>query len=167
MSNEATVALIGVGGTIAGVVVASAFNLASSVLNRRSAAADREADHREWYRRTLFEKRLNAIQEGYHWLMQLNRATSQPEARVQGSEQNRSVANLSEQAREWYDACCVFLEDAVPGSSTFIGALNAAGTDLFWKMCIEAEKDLRERLKQLLESERESKSKGGRERDAG
>jgi len=165
MSNEATVALIGVGGTIAGVVVASAFNLASSVLNRRSAVADREADHREWYRRTLFEKRLNAIQEGYHWLMQLNRATSQPEARVQGSEQNRAVAALSQQAREWYDTNCVFLEDTVPQSSYFIGALNAAGTDSFWKMCIDAEKDLRERLKQLLESEREFKNRGPREKD--
>jgi hypothetical protein len=164
MSSEATVALIGVGGTIAGVVVASAFNLASSVLNRRSAVADRDADHREWYRRTLFEKRLNAIQDGYHWLMQLNRATSQPEARVQGSEQNRAVAALSQQAHEWYDTNCVFLEDAVPKSSNFIGAMNAAGTDLFWKMWIDAEKDLRERLRELLEGEREFKNKRGQER---
>ena len=141
MSNEA-VALIGVGGTIAGVIVASAFNLASSILNRRFAAEDQGTERREWYRRTLFEKRLNTIQDGYHWLMQLNRATSQPEARVQGSEQNRAVAALSQQAREWYDTNCVFLEDAVPKSSNFIGALNAAGTDLFWKMCIDAERDL-------------------------
>jgi len=164
MSNEA-VALIGVGGTLAGVIVASAFNLASSVLNRRFTVADREADHREWYRRTLFEKRLDAVQEGYHWLTRLNRATSQPEALTSGSEQNRAVATLSQEAREWYDANCVFLEDTVPGSSTFIGALNTAGTDLFWKMWIDAEKDLRERLRQLLESERISKSKRGQEQD--
>jgi len=84
---------------------------------------------------------------------------------VQGSEQNRAVAALSQQAREWYDTNCVFLEDTVPQSSYFIGALNAAGTDSFWKMCIDAEKDLRERLKQLLESEREFKNRGPREKD--
>ena len=166
MSNEA-VALIGVGGTIAGVVVASAFSLASSVLNRRSAVADREADRREWYRRTLFEKRLNAIQDGYHWLMQLNRATSQPEARVRGSEQNRAVAALSQQARQWYDTSCVFLEDTVPVSSLFIGALNSAGTEDWWKACTDAEKELRERLRQLLQSERSQESKRVAERDGG
>ena len=82
---------------------------------------------------------------------------------MQGSEQNRAVAALSQQAREWYDTNCVFLEDAVPKSSNFIGALNAAGTDLFWKLWIDAEKDLRERLRELLESEREFKNKRGQE----
>jgi hypothetical protein len=164
LSDEAVAALIGVGGTVVGVVVASVFNLASSILNRRFTVEDREADRREWYRRTLFEKRLDTIQDGYHWLMQLNRATSQPEARAQGSEQNRTVAELSQQARKWYDANCVFMEDAVPSSSNFIGALNAAGTDLFWKMCIDAERDLRVHLRELLESERQFKSKRGQEK---
>jgi ABC-type transport system involved in cytochrome bd biosynthesis fused ATPase/permease subunit len=167
LPKEVVAALIALGGVALGAIMTAAFSLASMLVNRRFAVEDRQADHREWYRRTLFEKQLSAVQEGYHWLMRLNRATSQPEARVQGSEQNRAVANLSEQAREWYDATSVFLEDAVASPSTFIAAVSAAGTDLFWKMLIEAEKDLRGRLKQLLESERESKNKGGRERDAG
>ena len=164
MSNEA-VALIGVGGTIAGVIVASAFNLASSILNRRFAAEDQGTERREWYRRTLFGKRLDAIQQGYHWLMKLNRATSQPQAQTPGSEQNQALARLSQEAREWYDANCVFLEDTVPQSSLFIGALNSAGTKDWWKACIDAEKELRERLRHLLQSERAQESKRATERD--
>jgi hypothetical protein len=156
-------ALIAAAATVLGAAIAGVLSLVSTLVNRRFAAEDREVEHREWYRRTLFEKRLGAVQEGYAWLMRLNRATSQPEARTQGSPQNHIVADLSQQAREWYDTNCVFLEDTVPQSSHFMGATNAAGTDLFWKMCIEAEKDLRGRLRELLESEREFKDKRGQQ----
>jgi hypothetical protein len=147
-------------GVIIGSLLTGGFLIASQLLIRLFDSKNRADDRIEWYRRTLFEKRLDAIQEGYHWLMRLNRATSQPQARTPGSEQNQAVARMSQEAREWYDSNCVFLEDAVPSSSNFIGALNAAGTDQFWKMCIDAEKDLRYRFQELFKGERESKNKG-------
>ena len=165
MPKEVAVALIALGGVVLGAAIGGGFGMASLLVNRRFAVKDRDADHREWYRRSLFEKRLDAAQEGYHWLMRLNRATSQPEARTPGSEQNRAVAALSQEAREWYDANCVFLEDSAPSSSFYIGALNAAGTDLFWKMCIDAEKELRERLNKLFEGERTLKGRSKAEDD--
>jgi hypothetical protein len=141
------------------------FNLAALILSRRFAVKDREFDYREWYRRTLFEKRLTTVQEAYRWLMRLYRAASQSETQTVGSEANRALLALSEQARNWHDANCVFLEDAVPKSSSYIGALNSVGTPLFFKMYIDAERDLRERLNALLESEQ--KRKQGKQRSNG
>ena len=175
MSNEA-VALIGVGGTIAGVIVASAFNLASSVLSRRFNLADRAADHREWYRRTLFEKRLAAAQEAYSWLMRLNEAANFANPITPESEPNKALMQFCRQARQWYDGNCLFLEDTLPSSSGFIKVTNmaaayAAGADIAkalppFQAIIEEERALRERVNQLLEAERQSNGRApGQGRD--
>ena len=165
MPKEVVAALIALGGVALGAIITAAFSLASMLLNRRFAVEDRQEDYREWYRRTLFEKQLSAVQEGYAWLMRLNHAMNQPEASTPGSTQNRVVADLKRQAEEWYNTNCVLLEDTVPISSNFIGAVSAAGTNLFWKMFGDAQKSLRERVNQLRESEREFKNRGPREKD--
>lgn len=68
MGDVAQVALIAGGIGRLSLLATLGFNLWSSSRERQERLAEREQDYREWYRRTLFEKRLAAVQEAYEWL---------------------------------------------------------------------------------------------------
>ena len=128
------------------------FSLAALLLNRSFAVKDRDADYREWYRRTLFEKRFEAAREEHAWLMRLYRRHHDA-----GAEADSGIGDLSRQAREWYDMNGTLLEDALPDSSSFIGAANSVGGEHFLDKYIAARERLSERFDRLFENERKSK----------
>jgi len=127
MSSELVVALVAVITTgvigIAGLV----FNFWNSSSERRQRLAEREQDYREWYRRTVFEKRLRAAQEAYAWWRQLNVAVAEAyDNDDPNSEKRKSVRDLAERAREWYDGNSLYLEGELTGESLFVGLTNSA-----------------------------------------
>ncbi len=131
---------------------------------------ERAEDHREWYQRTLFEKRMAAVQEAYDWLAQLRSAF----ARARGSEigeqdsselapPRRELIDLAEHARAWWDSNNLVLEDELPPVSSFVGLTNTAlqfavarfGWDEADKACFQVDEELRERAKSLMALEAE------------
>lgn len=168
MSDTVIGALIGVGGAVAGVIVASAFNFAALLLNRRFAVADREADQREWYRKALFEKRLAAAGEGYSWVLKLGDAIATANLGAPESSDNKTLLALAKEAREWYNRNAVLLgRNELPGSSEFIGLTNSAwnyacgkATGDIWSLHHEALDALRKRANELLETGQQNQSAG-------
>jgi hypothetical protein len=159
MSSELVVALVAVITTgvigIAGLV----FNFWNSSSERRQRLAEREQDYREWYRRTVFEKRLAAVQEAYQWIMRFNVAITEADASQPDSPKNEELRMLCKDAREWYDRNTVFLHGGLPHASEFIGLINTAlahanGQQFnVWKSFIAAEKDIKARVDELLSVE--------------
>jgi hypothetical protein len=98
------------------------------MINRRFAAEDRQAEYREWYRRTLFEKRVNAAQDAYEWVTKLNVAITSANPAAPESDGSRALVRTAQAAREWYDRNTVFLHEGLPSSSPFIGLTNMAVT---------------------------------------
>ena len=84
-----------------------------------------QADNQEWYKRNLFEKRLQAVQEGYSWIMKinvgLNTAGSDPQAQP-----NIELGRVAVEARQWYDLHGLYLYDELPTYSAFVGLTNVA-----------------------------------------
>ena len=161
MSDTVIVALI-TGGTTALVGVAGlAFNFFSSGAERRQRLAEREQDYKEWYRRTLFEKRLVAVQEAYKWLMQLNAAINGASPSAPDSEANRHLRDISSQTRAWYDQNVLYVYDALPNVSSFIGLTNEAyaygsgrGQNLrIWDTFGQVEAVIRQRAEELLKAQ--------------
>jgi len=125
MSDVAQVALITGGIGFLSLLATLGFNLWSSLRERQQRLAERQQDYHEWYRRTLFEKRLKTAQEAYSWWRRLNEAV----ARASGNEdpntgENEAVRELATQAREWYDNNSLCLGS--PGPSHFVGLTNSA-----------------------------------------
>ncbi|MCH8052408.1 MAG: hypothetical protein IIC86_10370 [Chloroflexi bacterium] len=92
---------------------------------RRQRSKERAEDRKEWYGKVLFERRVDATQEAYKWIIRLHRY-----GRVHlTNSDEESSAKLREtclEAREWYDSKAVFLYDDLPRASEFIGLINAA-----------------------------------------
>jgi hypothetical protein len=158
MSDTVSVALI-TGGTTGLVGLAAlAFNFWNSSRERQQRLVERRDDYREWYRRTLFEDRLRAVREGYAWLMRLNRALSRPNGDSSDSEDNQRLDQMFLDCREWWDNNAVFLYDDLPRASEFIGFINdPRGSGSFMR----AEAEIRNRLRQILATERNDRSGGG------
>ena len=117
----------------------------------------RTNDNTEWYRRAVFEKRLQAVQEEHVWLMKLFRALNL-HGTVKDAVQLRDLAN---EARAWYDENALLVHgDQIPSSSSFVGAMNSAlrasgDPDHGYAAlmaCMEADKENRARAKRLLEA---------------
>ena len=103
-----------IGAIIAAIV--SAFvaiaSLAFQYLSKKAERADRRderlSEYQEWYRRTLFERPLSAVQAGYGWRQRLYDAV------ILISHDSSQVEQLREacrQARDWYDANALYLHD--------------------------------------------------------
>jgi hypothetical protein len=117
MSDQSWIALAAV--TASGILgVASLwFSFWNSSRERQQRLAERQEDNREWYRRTLFEKRLQAIADAYSWVMCIHHASSPDESGIRA------------QARDWYNTHALFLYESLPGTSEFIGLINTYKTD--------------------------------------
>ena len=163
---------VAIGGMVAGGV--TALNLAFNFAMTRKAAGDRRTerteDHREWYRRTMFEKRLTTVQEASEWLGKLHRGID--EVRRAGAVQAGSnamtaeageLSSLAEDARAWHDGNTLFLHDDLPGASSFVGLTTNTLTfahgrktpDDAWRSYDKTEAELRERAKSLMALEAE------------
>ncbi|MSQ27705.1 MAG: hypothetical protein EXR51_06165 [Dehalococcoidia bacterium] len=105
----------------------------------------RSQENDEWYRRTVFEKRLTVVQEAAAWLSKFNEAMNR--------EDKGNLGNLAKDARAWYDGSRLLLYDKFPTSSSFVGLTNAAaicasgrdGTKIFWDNFVQMEKYVRKR----------------------
>ena len=109
MSDESVIALVAVIASGVLGVASLAFNFWNSSSERKQRLKDRKEDHREWYRRTLFEKRLEAIQEGRRHLYKLWDAMYNPY--LAGGK-----IPIGE-AIEWYDRNVVYLHGEMPDES--------------------------------------------------
>jgi hypothetical protein len=161
MSDVAQVALITGGIGFLSLMATLGFNLWSSSRERRHRLAEREQDYGEWYRRTLFEKRLVAVQEAYKWLMRFNVAMNNADPDQPDCDANADLRRICDEARKWYDENVLYIYDGLPGQSSFVGLINAAYAHAcgrahadHWKMFIEAESLIKGRAGRLLEVER-------------
>ena len=125
-------------------------------------AREQEAERAEWYRRTLFERRLKALNEAYGWAMQINRLVN-----LVGTSDTKDpslvdeLIETSKKGRDWYNENGVYLNDDLPTSSNFIYILNASTAVLRddshfnWQWFNDLLKELRERTQELLKPVRE------------
>ena len=126
---------VAIGGIVAGGV--TALNLAFNYAMTRKGAGDRRVeraeDHREWYRRTLFEKRLSAVQEAHGWLMELRdgasqvgRARSEKHGSTDFTQADRDLEASARNARSWWNKNNVSLEGVPRRASNFVGVTTTA-----------------------------------------
>ena len=129
MSSESIIALVAVIASGVLGVTSLAFSFWNSSSERRQRLNERKEEHREWYRRTLFEKRMQVVQQAYAWWRRLNEAvTKASSTRDPSSSECDVVRGLAKEAREWYDSNSAYLEQELTGSSAFVGLTNAAYT---------------------------------------
>jgi hypothetical protein len=166
MSETVLVALVTGGVGVAGI----AFGFWSSSRERQQRLVERRDDYREWYRRTMFEKRLEVAQEAYAWLMKLNTGMNLADPKNPDGEQNRKLAQTCLDARDWYDNSALLLYDDLPKSSSFVGLTNTAGQyaggradhDLrMWEVFMEADREIRDRVQELLTADKGRRSSSG------
>ena len=126
---------VAIGGIVAGGV--TALNLAFNFAMTRKAAGDRRAerteDHREWYRRTLFERRLAAVQEAHAWMARLrdgvalvNLATGGEEDSEELRQRRTELSDSAQRARTWWNENNLFLTDELQRVSSFVGLTSTA-----------------------------------------
>jgi hypothetical protein len=165
MSSESIIALAAV--LTSGVlgVASLAFSFWSSSSERRQRLSERREDNREWRRRTLFEKRLQVVQQAYAWWRRLNEAVGRASMSRDPDNADRDAAReLAVQASEWYynNSFCLDgpgLSEMRPGLSKFVGLTNSAlawasGRDVDIHASLnEVYKSLLELASGLLESE--------------
>ncbi|MBI4297787.1 MAG: hypothetical protein HY676_04580 [Chloroflexi bacterium] len=157
MNETAQGALIGGFIVLLGSLINLWFNDRARKADQQQRATERRDDYQEWYKRTLFEKRLTGVQQAYAWLMKLNVAISRANPQQPDSAENVDLKRLAEEARDWYDHNALFLEDGLPGVSPFIGLTNAASlyasgrAELIriWDHFIEADKMVKQRATEL------------------
>ena len=174
MSDVTLVALISAVGSVVisvGVVAVNLFyNYRSAAAERAARATEREEDRPEWYRRTMFEKRLAAVQEAYAWKARLREGVGRiGEAKAvlkdpdEVARRRKELLDTAECARDWWNRSSVFLEDDSPRVSSFVGLTNTAGQYVggdisrseLEKSFGEVEEEIRERAKSLMALEEE------------
>lgn len=163
MSDTVAVALITGGATALVGIAGLGFSFWNSSRERAQRLAEREEDYREWYSRTLFEKRLGAVQEAYAWWMRLNAAISRAGPGQRDLPENAELGSISAEARQWYDRNALYMYDTLPSQSSFVGLVNAAfryavsarGEERIGQALEEAYAEIRSRADQLLKTERE------------
>lgn len=109
MSDVAAVALITGGVGLFSLLLTLWFNARSRQHDLEQRGAERHEDYREWYRRTLFERRLEAIQEGGRHLSKLWNAMYHPY--LEGGK-----IPIGE-AVEWYERNILYLHGEMPDKS--------------------------------------------------
>lgn len=161
MSEQLQVAAITLVTALLTLSVTLWFNYRSQSKQQEGRLKERREDYREWYSRTLFEKRLAAAQKAYTWVMKFNVAITKADPQNPESEGSKALRQTSEEAREWYNNNSIYLHDDLPGSSEFISLANHAydyGSGRtahlnIWKAFKEADKMIRERVIRLFEME--------------
>jgi len=125
MSSESIIALVAVIASGVLGVTSLAFSFWNSSSERSQRLNERKEDHREWYKRTLFEKRLEVAQEAYAWWRRLSEAVARASGNPDPVNAERAVVReVAQQARDWYDKNSLCLER--PGPSEFVGLTNSA-----------------------------------------
>ena len=166
MSSESIIALVAV--ITSGVlgVASLGFNFWNSSSERRQRLKDRREDNREWYRRTLFEKRLQAVQQASRWLAQIKEAIW-PDPDLVGDPGPR-LLNTVEDAREWYAKNFVYVHGGMPNECPFAAFLLAAYwhargyADIPDDSLLQGASDLvKQKALEVLEALWESKKRGG------
>jgi hypothetical protein len=131
-------------GTVA-LLLSVALNFYFGWGEQRRRRDERDFEAREWYKRTLFQHRLDAVHEGFAWLMKLNR-----EFNAQYPD-DAAVHKIQQEAREWYDLHVFYLES--DSSSSFVGACNSRSSEEFHKNFDSYYDFLRTRAKSLMNLE--------------
>ncbi len=124
---QAAGALIAAVALVVGLLISQALERWREREREKARRVERREERKEWYQRTLFEKRVQAVQEAYAWLNRLNRAIAEatPGDDPRG-EQSDELVRLAREARDFYDANTLLLFSGSPGSSSFVGLTNAA-----------------------------------------
>ncbi len=159
MSEAAQVALIAGAIGVLNLGVTLWFNKRTRQIDLEARARERSEDNREWYRRALFEKRLQVLQEAYEWLMKINRALNLSEPKNPQAPWTLTLKQTCFDAREWYDRRAVLMYDGLPESSEFVGLINSAAEysvdnegQGVWSSYERASKEVRRRLDEILAS---------------
>jgi hypothetical protein len=127
MSEQSVIALAAV--ITSGVlgVASLAFSFWNSSSERRQRLKDRREDNKEWYRRTLFERRLEVIHEASQWLDPLKDAIQdaiQPDPELTDNP-GLFLLNTAEKARQWYGKNFLYIHGGMPRECAFGGFLLA------------------------------------------
>jgi len=105
MSGETVVALAAV--FVSGLALG--FNFWNSHQERQHRLSERDQDNREWYKRTLFEKRLEALQEAKAWLNRLSEGMYGPN----GDDRKVPIG----QVLDWYVKNLIYIHGDLPDKS--------------------------------------------------
>ena len=158
MSQVAQVALITGSVGLLSLLFTLWFNARARKGDQEQRSVERREEYQEWYKRTLFEKRLQVAQEAYAWWRRLNEAVARASGNPDPVSAERAVVReLAQQARDWYDKNSLCLER--PGPSEFVGLTNTAlawadGRDVnIQKSLNEVYNWIRNAADRLLESE--------------
>jgi hypothetical protein len=125
MSGTTTVALAAVIVSGIGVVASLGFNFWNASSERTQRLKEREEDRREWYKRTLFEKRLLAVQAAYAWWRRMMEVTHPDPRNPDPDAESKAAEDAAIEARRWYDDNSIYLEGFVSHASDFVGMTNA------------------------------------------
>ena len=159
MSDVAQVALITGGIGLISLLATLWSNARRESRERQHRVAERREDHREWYSRTLFERRLQAAQQAYAWWTRLNVAVARARDNDDpNSAENQAVRQAAERAREWYEdnSFCLKhpgLSDMRPGLSEFVGLTGSALAWAGGQRDMHIHKELNEVYKWILKLE--------------
>jgi hypothetical protein len=157
VSDTTTVALAAVIVSGMGVLASLGFNFWNASSERKQRLKERSEDSREWYSRALFEKRIDAVQDAYVWIMRLNRYAN-VFLSDQSDENREKLRTTCLDAREWYDGKALFLYDDLPMASEMVGLINTAaavghpalkGSEFFVQVNA-ASREVRSRLDSLM-----------------
>ncbi len=149
MSGSEVIALVAV--VTSGIVGVAGiwFSFWNSNRERDLRLAERREDNREWYKRTLFENRIGALQEAKLWLNRLSDAMNDPGA--------ANAAVTIEEALDWYQRNVLLIHGEMPETSPlgrFLYSTQASidmGDDrLDFSMWQEASKFVREKANELV-----------------
>ena len=173
MSEVAQVALITGGIPLQMLLANLKFNLRSESSRRDERKSERDDDYRVWYRHTLFEKRLQTIQEAYAWMPRFNTAIAivrdpkvdEPET-ARMAPDNEHLIVLANGARRWYNENALYFKDGLPGASMVIGLTNVAiqhahgqtfVTKDIWQFFNDADSAIRQRAEQLMATQEDGR----------
>ncbi len=173
MSDTTTIALIGASSTVGVALLGLAANIwlaVSERANRRKERAqeieakerERRDEAEEWRRRTLFERRLEAVIEAYNWTNKFNRLLNGVHS-TDGEAVRVELRQVCLDCREWYDKNALYLFNGLPTQAEFIGLINAsaaiaAGGDSqgVWQHFVGADREIKaiaERLFRVVSTE--------------
>ncbi|MCY3920516.1 MAG: hypothetical protein OXG38_12040 [Chloroflexi bacterium] len=169
MSEVAQVALITGVISLCVVFIERYWNHRNASAERSLRAVERKEDRDEWYRRTMFEKRLTTIQEAYEYLARLGHGIagvsgdlSAPEDSDEIAAKREHLGDVSMSAWDWYNKNALYFDDTLPRTSSFAALALASslhargitedGKDI-WELFREAEAQTKARAEELLKVE--------------
>ena len=162
MNDLIAAALISGGFVLLGTLANLFFNYRLERARLRARDSELRIERADWYRRTLFERRLEAVQRAHVWIMDLNRSLNGvlPSGAKSDSDEASELRQIATDARSWYDENVLYLYDELPSASPFVGLTNTAlavarGREVgdVWQKFGEADEQVRARAAALVASE--------------